>query len=114
MNIDQLTIGEARSIAALFQAGNSAPVSHPFEIGKNYFIRTVTHHLTGKLIEVGPQELVLLDAAWIADDGRLADAIKTGKFNEVEPYPDGSKLIVGRASLIDAIVLPSDLPRSQK
>jgi hypothetical protein len=113
MNIDNLTIGEVRAISGLFQGATGAPVGHPYEIGKNYFMRTVTHHLTGKLIEVGPQELVLLDAAWIADDGRFSDAIKTGKFAEVEPYPEG-RLIVGRGSLIDAIVLPGDLPRSQK
>ena len=113
-NIESLTIGEARAIAALLQGQlQAAPFSHPFEVGKNYFIRTVTHHLTGKLVEVGPQELVLVDAAWIADDGRLADTIKSGNFSEVEPFPDDKRVIVGRASLIDAQVIDK-LPRSQK
>ena len=105
MNIEQLTIGEARAIAALFQGGSvtaPASLSHPFEIGKNYFIRTVTHHLTGKLIEVWPTELVLVDAAWIADDGRLSDSLKSETFAEVEPFPDDRRIIVGRSSLIDA------------
>ena len=114
MNIENLTIGEARAIAALF-AGQpvAAAASHPFEIGKNYFIRTVTHHLTGRLVEVGHQELVLVDGAWIADDGRLADALKSETFAEVEPVPDDRKIIVGRASIIDAQII-TKLPRSQK
>ena len=63
VNIEDLTIGQARQLAALFssepQSSVPAMICHPFEIGKNYFIRTVTHHHTGKLVAVGPQELVL-------------------------------------------------------
>lgn len=85
----------------------------PWNIGKNYFIRTVTHHLTGKLVAVHPQELVLERAAWIADDGRLTDALKTETFSEVEIFPPDRPVIVGRSSLIDAVELNS-LPTSQK
>ena len=115
MNIENMTIGEARAIAALFagQPVAAASSTHPFEVGANYFIRTVTHHLTGKLIEVYPTELVLIDAAWIADDGRLYDALKSETFNEVEPFPDNRRVIVGRGSLIDAQKIEK-LQRSQK
>ena len=58
-------------------------------------------------------ELLLKDAAWIADDGRFSDAVKTGNFNEVEPYPNGVVVLVGRSSIIDAVQLNS-IPRSQK
>lgn len=87
---------------------------HPYSVGKNYFLRTVTHHLTGTLVWVGRQELVLVDAAWIADDGRFADAFKTGQFKEVEPYPSDEEVIVGRGSLIDGIQWKFPLPRDQK
>ena len=86
---------------------------NPYTIGANYFIRTVTHHITGKLVEVGPHELVLLSAAWIADDGRFADALKAGTFAEIEPFPDG-RVIVGRGSIIDDCIFNHTLPRSQK
>lgn len=86
--------------------------NHPYEIGKNYFIRTVTYHLTGRLIRVTSKELVLEEAAWIADDGRFYDALKTGKLNEIEPFPN--QVIVGRGSLIDACIWNFDLPREQK
>lgn len=84
-----------------------------WEIGKNYFIRTVTHHYTGKLVGVTDKELILEGVAWIADDGRFAEALKTGDFSEVEPYPDG-KVILGRGALLDASVYPFELPRKVK
>jgi hypothetical protein len=113
--LDQLTIGEARELAAIFNGKPLIEVpSHPFQIGQNYFVRTVTHHLTGKLVEVFPTEIVLVDAAWIADDGRLMDALKNGEFNEVEPFPDGVQVIIGRSSIIDAQVFGHKIPRSQK
>jgi hypothetical protein len=85
----------------------------PYYIGKTYFIRTVTHHFTGVLKKVFKQEIVLEDAAWIADDGRFAAAVKDGSFNEVEPFPDG-EVVIGRGSIIDAYSVSFKSPRSQK
>lgn len=109
--IDDLTIGEARELAGLF-CGKSQP-ENPYNIGANYFLRTVTHHHTGKLVQVTAQELVLENAAWIADDGRLTEALKTGSFNEVEMFPANSRVIIGRGSIIDAVEL-INIPTSQK
>jgi hypothetical protein len=116
MDISKLTIGEAREIAALFGKASSctSTVSHPFEVGENYFIRTVTHHFTGKLVEVYPGELILEKAAWIADDGRFAEAVSKGAFSEVEPFPEDARVIVNRASLVDAVKIGFKLPVSQK
>ena len=86
----------------------------PYVIGENYFIRTVTYHYTGRLIAVHDQELVLADAAWIADDGRFADALAKGDFNEIEPYPSEDPVVIGRGSVIDAQVFRHKLPRVQK
>jgi len=87
--------------------------SQPYEIGANYFIRSVTHHYTGRLVSVGDKELVLVNAAWIADDGRFMQAVASGEFNEVEPYPANQRVIVGRGAVLDAVVIPK-LPVSQK
>lgn len=87
---------------------------HPYEIGENYFIRTVTFHATGRLTRVYRDELVLEDAAWIAASGRFSDALKSGDFSEVEPFPDGKKLVIGRGSIVDACTLDTPLPRDQK
>ena len=56
----------------------------PYVIGGNYLLRTVTHIVTGKIESVGPLEIVVSSAAWIADTGRYANAIATGSFNGVE------------------------------
>lgn len=85
-----------------------------YKLGANYFIRTVTHHYTGKLVAIHEHELVFTDAAWIADDGRFSDALLTGSFDEVEPFPDGACTIIGRGSVLDATEITFPLPRSQK
>jgi hypothetical protein len=109
MNIDKLTITIARQIAGLFSGQKN---SNPYRIGANYFVRTVTHHHTGRLVEVTQQELVLEDVCWIADSGRWADALKSCEFTEVEPFPKG-RVIIGRGSVIDAVEIKT-LPTDQK
>lgn len=87
----------------------------PFwKLEQAYFIRTVTHHLTGRLVAIDEHELTLIDAAWIADDGRYANAIKDGTLNEVEPYPPGVLVAVGRGSIVDATRWAHSLPSVQK
>jgi hypothetical protein len=110
MKIEELTIGEAREIAALFNQQKQD--SHPFKVGKTYLIRTVTMIDTGTIKAVYPTEIVLTEASWIADTGRFADAIRKAEFAEVEPFPDG-EVIIGRSAIIDAVEIALS-PRSQK
>lgn len=84
----------------------------PWQIGTNYFIRTVTHHYTGRLEAVYAKELVLSECAWIADDGRFHNALARGELNEVEPML--GNVIIGRGSIIDASVWAHKLPREVK
>lgn len=75
---------------------------NPFmEIGNTYFIRTVTHYFTGRLIWVGEKEICLEDVCWIADTGRFNEFVKGSTVNESEPFPKGSRVIIGRGSIID-------------
>ena len=92
--------------------GTTTQENHPFKIGENYFIRTVTHHYSGKLAKVFPTELVLTDCAWIADDGRFADCFEK-EYNEAEPFPDG-EVVIGRGAILDASIVKKVLPRKQK
>lgn len=78
----------------------------------NVIIRTVTHYFTGHLLEEGPNWLVLTDAAWVADTGRWADALKNGTLNEVEPYPAGVR--VNTSSVVDISRWDHLLPEAQK
>lgn len=111
MNLEELKVSDLLKLASLL--GQKESNDSHWEIGQAYFIRTVTHHYTGRLIKVTAQELVIEDAAWIADDGRFADFLKSGEASEVEPYPDGP-VIIGRGSLLDANKWTAKLPRAQK
>lgn len=89
----------------------SKPVSH-IQVGQTYFIRTVTMHYTGRVTAISDAEILLEDAAWIADSGRFHNALKTGELGEVEPFVD--PVVVGRAALVDATPWRHALPREQK
>lgn len=110
MDINSLTIGQIKEIQSLIGVAHQ---EHGYKIGANYLIRTVTMIQTGRLVAVTQQELVLEDAAWIADTGRFSEALEKGSFSEVEPFPDG-RVIVGRGAVIDATEIKFKIPRSVK
>lgn len=83
----------------------------PFEIGKSYFIRTVTYHLLGRVVAIKGGFLILEDGAWIADSGRFNEMIKTGEANEVEPVED---IIINLNSITDAFEWKHKLLRDVK
>ena len=73
---------------------------HPYEVGKNYHIRTVTMAHAGKLKAVYDKELVLEGASWVADTGRFNEYLKdTSKVSENEPFKND--VIVGRGAIVD-------------
>ena len=111
MKLDDLTIGEVKQLVSVF-GGKTESDNSAWDIGSNYLIRTVTMIDTGRLVAVTDKELVLEDAAWIADTGRFAQAVEKAEFNEVEPFPSG-KVIIGRGAIIDAVKI-NVIPRSQK
>jgi hypothetical protein len=113
MNIDQMTIGEFKQLAALFGNGTTSKIN-PFSewIGKKVFIRSVTHHYTGKVERlVGDESAILTTAAWIADSGRFADALAKSEFSEVEPYKNPVQINYGAVLDITEI---DELPVEQK
>lgn len=59
-----------------------------------------------------PGEIVLADAAWIADSGRFSVALATGTLSEVEPYP--GECIVSRGAIVDVSLWAHPLPRVPK
>lgn len=114
IDINNLTITQARElISSLSGFGAATPENHAYPVGKSVFIRTVTMSYTGQLLRVTAGELVIGNAAWIADSGRWAEALRTGNLNEVEPYPDGD-VIVSRASVVDVSPWAHPLPRTTK
>ncbi len=89
-------------------------VRSPLHVGNKVFIRCVTHYVTGEVVLLSRDEVVLKNAAWIADTGRLFQALSTGTLNEVEPFPDNVLVTIGRGAVVDACDWIHDLPRLQK
>ena len=113
MNLDQCIRDEiAKAVAAAIPVAKTG--QSPVRVGNTVYIRTVTHHYTGRIVALDAQEIVLVDAAWVVDSGRWADAIATGTLNEVEPYLDGVTVAVNRGAVCDVCDWTSDLPRVQK
>ena len=106
ININDITIGEAQNLCAIFNSAKTVQSDHPYKIGEIYQIRTVTMGYVGRLKSVYQQELVLEDAAWIPDFGRWTQACETGDYNEVEPFRKGQPVIIGRGTILDAEIAP--------
>ena len=85
----------------------------PIRVANNVFIRTVTMHYTGKIVGLTRDEILLSDAAWIADSGRFAQALANGSLNEVEPFPDGV-ISIAAGGVIDVSDWRHALPRTVK
>lgn len=114
MEIDKLTIGEVKQIRSLISFGDNTELTddHPYPIGVPVLIQTVTLYVSGVIVEVGSQEIVIKQAAWIADTGRFSDTLKTAEFSEVEPFPDGC-VLVGRGAIITVCGIKK-APRNRK
>lgn len=89
-------------------------IQSPIRIGNSVFIRTVTMYYTGEIVGVTDGEVLIQNAAWIADTGRFSKALATGELNEIEPYPDGAVVSVSRGAIIDVCNWKHALPRTVK
>ena len=79
-------------------------------VGKKIFFRTVTYHMIGKVKKVTNSFIQLENACWVADSGRFADALKTGKLSEVEPTGDH---FVNYNSVVDFFPWKHEIPQVQ-
>ena len=77
--------------------------------GQSVFVRTMTYHYIGRLLESDPLTIVLDDASWVADSGRWHTALAEGVLREVEPYP--GKVTINRGTVVDISEWLHDLPR---
>jgi hypothetical protein len=109
MNLSELKISELVTIA---NAVNLQKTSGTFlEIGKMYMIRTITMIYTGKVKDIRGKEILLENAAWIAETERWADCVREGKFKEVEPYCRDT--VINLDSFLDYVEMTS-IPTEQK
>ena len=99
-------------LKALLTLATKEHTNLPFTVGEKVYIRTVTHHQTGRIKDIVGNFIVLEDAAWIADSGRWMEAINDGSLNEVEPV--NCLVRVNVESIIDVYEWNHDLPKKQK
>ena len=107
LKIDDVEYVRADSIKPL---GNTNGT--PFVVGQAYLIRTVTMCLTGRVIGVVGQFLIISEAAWIADTGRFNECLSKGTASEVEPA--NGNVFVGLGGIIDVYEWPHSLLRVVK
>jgi len=78
---------------------------HPYTIGKQWIIETVTKYWVGDIVAVTETEFVLERAAWIADTGRFNEFMKTGKPSELEPA--NGPVVISRGGYVCAYLSPN-------
>ena len=80
-------------------------------IGSNFFFRTVTHYLVGKVVKVVAGNFLQLEnASWIADTGRFMHAINDGTLYLVEPVGDA---FINTDAVVDFFPWKHKLPTEQ-
>ena len=117
MDINELTVGQLKTLQGLCNRlgdTNAGDDATPYEIGKCYLIRTVTFFHIGKLTAVYRGELILSDAAWVADTGKWSKAMQEGPdmLDEVEMHH--GPVIVSRSAIVDAVEWKHPLPTETK
>jgi len=86
----------------------------PLQVGKNVFIRTITHYHVGRIAHLSKLGILLENASWIADSGRWHDVLKGGfpEKAEIEPFPD--PVFVSLGAVVDVTVWKHPLPNKQQ
>lgn len=108
--MDMLLDSPATKAAPEYVSAN--PLS-PIRVGNPVLIITVTRYYTGRIVGVTDSEILIEDAAWIADTGRFFDAFRDGELSEFEAYPDGV-VSVARGCIVDVSTWPKALVRGKK
>jgi hypothetical protein len=85
----------------------------PYKVGEKWLFFMATRYVVGKVKSVTSCEVVLEDAAWIPETGRMMQSIQSGEFKSVEPYPSGIA-VINRLGVNDATPCLFQLPLKQK
>ncbi len=98
----------------LFETSSDKPdIELIGEVGKHYFVRTVTFAYIGRLSALTSDIFQLDNATWIAATGPFGQFVRTGDTEEKDSYPCNLKINLRRALIIETFEWPSDLPDSE-
>lgn len=80
-------------------------------IGRTYLFRAVTYHQVGMVAAIiDGKFLHLTNASWVADSGRFAEALRTGKLKESEYTGDH---FLNLDTVVDFFPWRHDLPEPE-
>ena len=104
-------------LSLLDEGENEVTISNrisPFEVGRKYFIRTVTYHCVLEISAIigGFLFYEKEKMSWVAYSGRFTQAIDEGKLDEVEPVKVSGG--VSLDAIVDYFEWIHPLPRTQK
>ena len=91
---------------------DDTPTGNPPRLPDRVFVRTVTMHHIGRVIDITADWLVLDDCSWVGDSGRFGEALATGTLQETERFPD--RVWIGRGSIVDLTAWNHPLPTVSK
>lgn len=111
MNINEMTIGQAKELSKLF-SGSQQSSQSPFKTGKAYMFRTVTHIHVGVVTEIHGDLISTTEGAWVANTGLFTKFLETGEVSEVEVFSGKSGVNVG--ALVDWAEWNNDLYKDRK
>ena len=112
MDINELTVGQINELKSMFGSSCSPPSTGPVAVGDKVFIRTVTYHLIGKVVQVRKNWVQLSLPSWVASSGRWHTALHEGVLDEVEMCMDHCWVNLDTATDIHPWV--HDLPTESK
>ncbi len=90
---------------------------HPFEIGKKYFVQTVTQYRLGEVEDIKGKFIIWkAKSVWVADTGRFTNAMKHGfaslELAEIEIYEQRGGTHID--SIVNYMDWNLDIPTEQK
>lgn len=88
----------------------------PFDVGKCYFVRTITYFTVGRVVGVTGKFLIMQEASWVADTGRWGECLAKGAsvIREVEPHPAEENVYINLEAVVDVSDWNHDLPKASK
>ena len=92
---------------------NFTPSNPVIQIGAKVEIRTPVFFWCGIVTHYDGQWVTISNVSWIANEGRMTEAMKTGDFDEVEVYPPERLKTIPVSAIVDVSVVPK-IPTSQK
>ena len=91
-------------------AGKKA-MKHPYAVGSDVLLKTVTDYYVGKIVKIDKEEITLSDASWIANTGRWHVALATGFDQNAEIEPCVGLVVINRKALTAGMLWPHALPK---